>query len=215
MEPSVALAIMQFSAYTAGIPLLAGIIGWSHLRRGQRYIMYLVIFSITIELLALILGRLLHLPNLFLLHVFTVGQFYLLWSIFRQRLIPPFSRKIFSGLLIFFLLFAVASAIWLDGLFQFNTHARSVSAVLVILMCLTYYYQRLTRLDLEDLESDPLFWISTGSLVYFSGGLVMFIVSNYVAKNEGMSLTMWAVHAILNTFNYLFLTIALWVRPTN
>lgn len=66
-------------------------------------------------------------------------------------------------------------------------------------------------LDLEDLEFDFLFWILIGSLVYFSGGLVMFIVSNYVVKNEGMFLMMWVVYVIFNIFNYLFLIIVLWV----
>lgn len=206
---------MQVSAYTAAIPFVAGLLRWSKLRLEQRYIMYLVLFSITVELLALLLGRYLHLPNLYLLHVFTIGQFVLLWLVFRLRLAPPLSQRHMYIILGLFLLAALASAFWLDGLLQFNAHARSISAVLVVLMCLIYYYQRLTKLDLENLETDPLFWIATGSLVYFSGSLVMFIVSNYVAADQGMSLTMWAVHAILNTFNYLFLTIALWVRPTN
>ena len=215
MEQQLALTIMQISAYTAGIPFLAGVLRWSRLRLEQRYIMYLVLFSITVELLALILGRYLHLPNLYLLHVFTIGQFLLLWAIFRTRLAPPLSQRQMWIILGIFLLAAIASAAWLDGLFQFNAHARSTSAILIVLLCLTYYYQRLTKLDVENLEAEPLFWIATGSLVYFSGSLVMFIVSNYVAADQGMSLTMWAIHAILNTFNYLFLTIALWVRPTN
>ncbi len=215
MEQHVALTIMQVSAYSAAIPLVAGILRWTKLRLEQRYIMYLVLFSITVELLALLLGRYLHLPNLFLLHLFTIGQFGLLWLVFRMRLAPPLSQRYMWTILGIFGVAALASAVWLDGLFQFNAHARSIGAVLIVLLCLTYYYQRLTKLDLENLETDPLFWISTGSLVYFSGSLVMFIVSNYVAADQGMSLTMWAIHAILNTFNYLFLTIALWVRPTN
>lgn len=214
MEENVAKAIGMISAFSAGLPLLVGLLGWQKLKQIQRYILALIVFSIFIELLSLWIGRYLHLSNLFLLHLFSVGQLVLLWLIFRQRLIPPFSRRFFLGTLLVFLLFAVASAIWIDGLFNFNSHARSFEAVIIIFFCLSYFYQRLKQLDLENLESDPLFWVSTGSLVYFSGSLIMFIISNYVASNQEMSFSMWAIHAILNTFNNIFFMIALWVRPT-
>lgn len=215
MEENVSRLIAGLSAYSAGLPLLVGLLGWKRLHRLQRLILWLVIWSIIIEILAFWTGRYLHLPNLFLVHIFTFGQFVLLWYIFKQRLLNPLREIHFTVTLIAFIIAALLSATYIDGLMNFNSHARSFEAILVIFFCLTYFYQRLQLLDMEDLESDPLFWLSTGSLVYFSGSLIMFIVSNYVATDQGMSLTMWAVHAILNTFNNVFLIIALWVKPIN
>ncbi|MEL6657242.1 MAG: hypothetical protein AAFP77_26810 [Bacteroidota bacterium] len=214
MDENVARLIAGLSAYSAGLPLVVGLLGWQRLNRLQKLILWLVIWSIIIEVLALWTGSYLHLPNLFLVHIFTAGQFLLLWTIFRQRLLVPLREIHFKVTLVAFAIAAILSATWIDGLTNFNSHARSFEAILVIFFCLTYFYQRLQLLDLEDLENDPLFWLSTGSLVYFSASLIMFIVSNYVAADQGMSLTMWAVHAILNTFNNVFLIIALWVKPT-
>lgn len=214
MEESLARFFISTSTYSVALPLVVGLLRLKRLQIIQRYVLALIIFSILVELAAVLLGRLLHLRNLPLLHVFSVVQFTLLWLIFAQRLIPPFSKKLFGGILGIFWIFAIVCAIWIDGIFNFNAHARSFGAILIIVFCLSYFYQRLRKLDLENLETDPLFWVATGSLIYFSGSLILFIISNYILANESMSFSMWGVHGIFNTFNNLFFMIALWVQPT-
>lgn len=214
MEEQLARVFLQLSTYSVILPLIVGLLSIRRLQTIQRYILALVIFSILVELAATLIGRLLHLRNLPLLHVFSAVQFTLLWLIFAKRLIPPFSKKFFSWVLIAFWAFAIISAIWIDGIFNFNAHARSFGAILIIFFCLSYFYQRLIKLDLENLEADPLFWIVTGSLIYYSGSLILFIISNYFLADQAMSFSMWGVHGIFNTLNNLFFMIALWVRPT-
>ena len=213
MEESLARFFISTSGYSVALPLVIGLLRIKRLQIIQRYVLALVVFSILVELAAVVLGRFLHLRNLPLLHVFSAVQFTLLWLIFAQRLIPPFSKKIFSGILAVFWLFAIVCAIWIDGIYNFNAHARSFGAILIIIFCLSYFYQRLRMLDLENLEADPLFWVTTGSLIYFSGSLILFIISNYILPNEAMSISIWGVHGIFNTFNNLFFMIALWVQP--
>ncbi|WP_367390417.1 hypothetical protein [Lewinella sp. LCG006] len=214
MEECLARFFISTSTYSVALPLVVGLLRLKRLQIIQRYVLALIVFSILVELAAVLLGRLLHLRNLPLLHVFSVVQFTLLWLIFAQRLIPPFSKKLFGGILGIFWIFAIVCAIWIDGIFNFNAHARSFGAILIIVFCLSYFYQRLRKLDLENLETDPLFWVATGSLIYFSGSLILFIISNYILANESMSFSMWGVHGIFNTFNNLFFMIALWVQPT-
>lgn len=214
MEEYLANILMRCSAYSAGLPLLIGLLNIRRLKIVQNYVFVLVVFSILVELLALWIGRGLHKNNLPLLHIYTAVQFTILWFIFYRRLLGLFSKKLMYGALALFWLFAIICAIWIDGIFNFNAHARSFGALLLIFFCLSYYYQRLRNLDLENLEQDPLFWVATASLIYFSGSLIMFIISNYVLVNEGITWAVWASHAILNTLNNLFYMIALWVRPT-
>lgn len=214
MEESLARFFISTSTYSVALPLAIGLFRLKRLQIIQRYVFALVIVSILVELAAVLLGRFLHLRNLPLVHVFSAVQFTLLWVIFAKRLIPPFSKKILLGILAIFWFFAIVCAIWIDGIYNFNAHARSFEAILVIIFCLTYFYQRLRMLDLENLEADPLFWVTTGSLIYFSGSLILFIISNYILPDEAMSFSMWGVHGIFNTFNNLFFMIALWVQPT-
>jgi hypothetical protein len=214
MEESVARFFISTSTYSVALPLVIGLVRFNRLQIIQRYILALVVFSILVELAAVLLGRLLHLRNLPLLHVFSAVQFTLLWLVFAKRLIPPFSKRFFWGILTAFWFFAIICAIWIDGIYNFNAHARSFGAILIIFFCLCYFYQRLRKLDLENLEADPLFWVATGSLIYFSGSLMLFIISNYILPDESMSFSLWGVHGIFNTFNNLFFMIALWVQPT-
>ncbi len=214
MEENIARFFISTSTYSVALPLVIGLLRLKRLQIIQRYVLALVIFSILVELAAVLLGRVLHLRNLPLLHVFSAVQFTLLWFIFAKRLIPPFSKRFFWGILAAFLVFAVVCAIWIDGIYNFNAHARSFGAILIIIFSLSYFYQRLIKLDLENLEKDPLFWVATGSLIYFSGSLILFIISNYILSDEAMSFSMWGVHGIFNTFNNLFFMIALWVQPT-
>lgn len=214
MDENIARFFISTSTYSVALPLIIGLLRFKRLQIIQRYILALVIFSILVELAAVFIGRFLHLRNLPLLHIFSAVQFTLLWLIFAKRLIPPFSKKSFLGILAAFWVFAIVCAIWIDGLYNFNAHARSFGAILIIFFCLCYFYQRLRKLDLENLEADPLFWIATGSLIYFSGSLILFIISNYILINEAMSISTWGVHGIFNIFNNLFFMIALWVQPT-
>jgi hypothetical protein len=213
MEESLARFFISTSGYSVALPLVIGLLRIKRLQIIQRYVLALVVFSILVELAAVVLGRLLHLRNLPLLHVFSVVQFTLLWLIFAQRLIPPFSKRFFWGILVAFWAFAIVCAVWIDGIYNFNAHARSFGAILIIIFCLSYFYQRLRMLDLENLEADPLFWVATGSLIYFSGSLILFIISNYILPDEAMSISIWGVHGIFNIFNNLFFMIALWVQP--
>jgi hypothetical protein len=214
MEENIARFFISTSAYSVALPLIIGLMRFKRLQIIQRYVLALVVFSILVELAAVFIGRFLHLRNLPLLHVFSAVQFTLLWLIFAKRLIPPFSKRFFGGILAAFWIFAIVCAIWIDGIYNFNAHARSFGAILIIIFCLSYFYQRLLKLDLENLEADPLFWVATGSLIYFSGSLILFIISNYILPNKAMSFSMWGVHGIFNTFNNLFFMIALWVQPT-
>lgn len=214
MDEHDAILIMIISGYSTGLPLLIALLRYRRLNGLQKYLFALVVFILVIEILANFIGRwYLHMNNLPLLHLFSVGQFTFLWLIFRRRIVPLIPKQTFQALLIVFYIFAVVSAVWIDGVFNFNAYARSFGAILLIFFCLTYYYQRLKMLDMEHLEQDPLFWISTGSLIYFSGSVILFVVSNYILQNEVMSIRLWGIHAVLNIFNIIFYAIALWVTP--
>ena len=91
MEESLARFFMSTSTYSVALPLIVGLMRIKRLQIIQRYVLALVIFSILVELAAVLLGRVLHLRNLPLLHLFSAVQFTLIWFIFAKRLIPPFA----------------------------------------------------------------------------------------------------------------------------
>jgi hypothetical protein len=64
------------------------------------------------------------------------------------------------------------------------------------------------------LEHEPMFWVSTGLLLYFSGNVLIFLSSNAVLHlSLEISRNVWAVHALLYTFLNIFYVVALCVTP--
>ena len=101
------------------------------------------------------------------------------------------------------------------GFETFNTYARPIGNILFIFFAISYYYKLLKDLKVRYLERNPMFWINTGILIYFSGSLFLFIFSNYILKNVQLNILFWAIHAGLNIFIHIFYAIGLWLSREN
>jgi len=213
MDEHLAMLIMDISAYSISIPLLIGWINLRNLNWEQRMLLILIYISIFFELAALLVGMIMEHNNLPLLHVFTVLQFLVLALIYRRKLHPLIDEKLISGTIVFFMLFALISAFIFDGLLRFNTYARALESVLLIFFALAFFYKTLQELKIKKLEREPMFWISTGVLIYFSGNLIIFIVCNYFFTSDEFLFIAWSIHAILNIVTNVFYAITLWIRP--
>lgn len=213
MNEGLAILIMDISAYSICLPAAIGLIRLRNLTWEQQIVLRLVGISIFFEFAALYIGAALDLKNLPLLHIFTVLQFYLLALIYRRNLPPVIPTRIINWLIIVFVVIAILSAIFLEGLLRFNTYPRALESIMLIFFSLTFFYKTLKELKIKKLEREPVFWINSGVLIYFSGSLLIFIVSNYFFTSDDILFVAWGIHAILNIVNNLLYGIALWVRP--
>ena len=78
------------------------------------------------------------------------------------------------------------------------------------------YLGRLLRppLTLAPLEREPMFWVSAGAVLYFAGSSLIFLTSNLTLfYSRELSLTVWAIHALLYSFLNGFYIVALCVNP--
>jgi hypothetical protein len=64
------------------------------------------------------------------------------------------------------------------------------------------------------LEQEPMFWVSAGVVLYFTGNSLIFLTSNLTLfYSRELSLTVWTVHALLYSFLHGFYIVALCVTP--
>jgi len=68
----------------------------------------------------------------------------------------------------------------------------------------------LVELDTRYPTKQPAFWISTGILFYFSGNLVVFILSNYISNDNHLLTVAWGIHAVLMAILNSFIAVGLW-----
>lgn len=149
--------------------------------------------------------------NLWLLHYYTPLEFVCIMVFYMQVLHGFIKKELFWWGGLAFVGLSVLNSLYLQDTHTFNTYARSLEGILVILLCLAWCYRTLSELKIQRLEQDPVFWVNTGFLLYFSGSVLLFAFSNYILEiNRALNLYIWAFHAFFSILLYLFITIALW-----
>jgi len=148
------------------------------------------------------------------LHLFTLLQFGLVLWLYEGFLKEVRRAYLLRILWLSFLTFVVLNATWVDGISQMNPHARAVQCITLLVVIISYFLHLLRKMEVDRLERDPLFWVSSGLLIYFSGSFFVFLVSNYLlGKDNEMLLAIFSIVSILNILANLSYAIALWVRP--
>ncbi|HAS43337.1 MAG TPA: hypothetical protein DCS93_22850 [Microscillaceae bacterium] len=153
--------------------------------------------------------------NLPLLHVYVIIEFVLLGWMYQFNLYKLYNRYVIPIIIILFSIFSIINSLFIQSIYTFNTHNRPLSNLLLIVFAISYYYKLLKELKIRYLERNPMFWINTGILIYYSGSLFLFIFSNYIIKTRESWLLVWHIHSILNIFINIFYTIGLWHSQEN
>ncbi len=149
--------------------------------------------------------------NLWLLHLYTPLEFTCIVWFYSTVLQGFLKRAVFVWIGVGFALLSGLNSWFLQDPKTFNTYARSLEGILVILFCLVWCYKTLTEMKIKQLQKDPVFWVNTGFLLYFSGNVLLFAFSNYILGiNRALNLYIWAFHAFFSILVYFFISIGLW-----
>ncbi len=201
------------SSFIAVIPLLLAIFNLKKLSKIQTKLVYILVIVLVVESISSILWNQ-KINNLPLYHFYTVIEFLLIINIFMTALSGVFSKLFFLIVSIVFIVFAIVNTLFFQDLYTFNSNATSVLGILVIFFALSYFYALLKEMKYNALETNPMFWISSGFLIYFSSNLILFYINNSLFKGSTeASYLVWGLHAIINIVLTIFYTIAIWVKP--
>ncbi|GAB3588102.1 hypothetical protein GCM10027345_39650 [Hymenobacter daeguensis] len=154
-------------------------------------------------------------PNLFLAPIDTAIEFTLLALIYRQVLQPlKVVRYLPAVVGVFLAGTALSYQPRLDTV-EFSPVQHFIEGVLVLALVFLYFRHKLMRpMSMAPLERKPMFWVSAGLLLYFSGNIFIFLSSNAVLNlSHELSRNVWTIHAMLYTFLNGFYVVALSVDP--
>lgn len=183
-----------------------------HYRRwDQAYIFlgWLLTFNLVIELIAKWLAwhKQLNLP---LLHIYTIGEFLLL-SLFYEQLLPKrfFWNRLFWPFTGVVLLLIILNSLYLQPPETFNSNARTLVQVVYIIFAVQYFFYLTSS---EDAAAPSLRWINSAVLIYYSGSLFIFMLSNYLQQRGiAMPRSFWAFNGFLNLIYQLLILRGLWM----
>jgi hypothetical protein len=152
-----------------------------------------------------------HTTNMPLLHAYTLVEMFL-FSIFFIHAFQSRQIKLLIRVLVaLFSLFCIINFSFFQSILQFNTYTRPVEAIIIIFLSLLYWWKP-GKPDEDERKWSAISenWIISGTLLYFSSALFLFIFSNYLLDQLSIRANkfIWNLHGAIVIFMYLLFAIA-------
>jgi len=204
------------SSLVVFLPLIIIILRKKYLTKELKILFLYVIASIGFEIFSITWAKILHIPNHFILNTFALTEGILISSIFQEAFINKKLKKNTFILIIIYTLVSIYLFIMPNGFFKFNSIVNALSCLLIIVWVFVYFYQLLQTLQVIKLYTLPLFWISVGCLLYFSGTLFIFLYSDTILfqKEPILYYQLWNIYYVLLFVFRVLLAIGLWFSKT-
>lgn len=167
-------------------------------------------FNLTIEISARVAGFIFQ-QNLPLLHLYTLGEL-VLFSLFYREILDEASqfKQHYKAITTLTAALVILNTIFLQGLFEFNSYAKTLVQVLIILYALDFAF-RFSEKDLPDTDfNKTLRMANSAILLYYCGSLFIFMASQFEIESKGAFQILWDINAVLNLIFQLVMLITLW-----
>ncbi|QKG54327.1 hypothetical protein [Hymenobacter sp. BRD67] len=192
----------------------SGIVRFQQLPSSLRYLAALTIFELPLELLGFWLMLVQH-NNLFLMPIYTVGELVLLALLYKRTIRSATFSRVMPGIVGAFIVYVGFDSLLGPSLHWFRPGQQVVQSLLVLGMVGWYFWKLMSELRVRHLEQEPMFWVSTGLVIYFLGYLQIALFSNYLLRHYSAAFNrnVWAVEILLTIVLHSCYSLALWIRP--
>ncbi len=187
-----------------------GVRYWRRLPRSLQILTIYLVFNFIIEIGSRLAAVAYH-QNLPLLHLYTFGEF-LLFSLFYQQILDEQSifKKYFQWIVVSVLALVVLNTLLLQGIFEFNSYAKTLVQVVIILYALDYAFRIPEREDADPRLTQMLRLINAAMLIYYCGSLFIFMASSFESQARESFKILWTTNKILLLIFQLIILVALW-----
>lgn len=206
--------IVYVSAFFSLLPFVSSFISIKKINSQLKPIFILCLLSLIAETIGIFTfeNSVLRLTNFY---VYTLFEFSLLSAFFILFFRNFFNTWLLYSILVVYLLVSVIS-VFLYGVIKADHISVSFESIVLTCYCLYLFYFILKNLLYDRLVSQPVFWINTGILFYFSGNLINFIFMSYIANHlSDQHSSLWSlIHTFFNILMNLFFSIGFWKLRT-
>lgn len=195
------------------LPFTIGLARITRLSVAQRWLLGTVLLGILAEAasswMAKIYGN-----NMTLTHVYTGLEGLFLIQVFYSGY-PTLMRETWVRIIqVGYTGFVLCNSLLWQDWFTYGSNVRLVEGIMISTLGIWFYFQVLKRIDVWRIEQHPLFWVSMGTLCYFTGNFLNFVYSEFVFEQTMKVFSpIWAIHAGLVLILYLAYSIALLCPP--
>ena len=197
--------------YSILIPFFVCILLYKRIPEQFRHLVYFVFIATVGETVARILFAL-QLEGLPALHAYTLIEGIILLLFYREVFRARFKSIYFTIAILLFSLSTILNSFILQHVFEVNSNARTLEALLII-GCAVLLYFFLFELAETVYFKKPLLWINNGVFFYFTLSLLFFLFGNYLMHNYSKALNkmIWMMHAVFLIIFHLILARGIWL----
>lgn len=147
-------------------------------------------------------------------HFATPVYVFLLLQIYRPYLKRLSAAPLQWILLLVAVVIGLGDIVFGVGLYQFPTLGITFYSLAGIMLPVGYFYYLLQSLAVNRLEKDPLFVVSAGFLINFSGNFLLWVFLNYITGDYEIFHSVYRVNSVLAILLNFFLATAILICPT-
>ena len=124
-------------------------------------------------------------------------------------------KKMFVVISALYVAFAFVNVLLIQRA-SINSYTLIVQSIIVITLCLYYFYWLLQELPTAELHRMPMFWVNSAYIIFYSGNLFLFVFTSYLVNVlNNQLLVYWSLHNILGIIEASMMSFALWMDLRN
>ncbi len=111
-------------------------------------------------------------------HVYIPASILIIALMYRSLLKGFLNRSIYYSILAVLVVFSLINPLFLQSIWEFPNITGAFGALIVIIFSVLFFYKIMVEARNERLFSEPLVWINTMVLVYFTGNFFFYVLFN-------------------------------------
>ena len=177
---------MPFFRYLCiALELCALIIGsyyFKNLKQKFLFLYFYVMLGVCTDLFNLVLIKL-DTHNLWVSHIYFPLEFVLMALFYRPYLAPVIKPRWITVIISIFLLFSIINAAFIQSLTEYS-RIRVLSSIILLLFSFIYFYKVFNVAKSINLRTDPLMWVNSSVLLFYSSVFFFGISVNVIMKTS-------------------------------
>ncbi len=146
-------------------------------------------------------------PNYFVYHLNLLYSFFALLLFFHHSGKHVFFTTTYFIIGAVLVVFFCINSLFFETIGTFNSISYCLCSFFVLMVCLRFFWMKVTTNDASDILKQPYFWFISGLFIYYcSCFIVFFYYKVFIASNNQLAYIVWRFQSVMHLLMCLFLT---------
>ncbi|MFT4031749.1 MAG: hypothetical protein QM669_04970 [Siphonobacter sp.] len=204
--------LRHISTVSIVVPFIIAIVRYRYLRNEYLLMICYLTVSFLTEMWGFVTFFRGSTNNLIVYNVFTLVELTLLGLLYYQFINHRATRRVILVLIIVFA--GIVFWRYLPDPSRYDGAVWGLENAIVILFILLYFVHLFRKMEVERLSRSPIFWISSGLLIFFSGSVFVYLFGTFIFQDKQVLGDLWNINYWLNILFHLLVSIGFCLQDT-